>query len=284
MQLGHLLLVVYGIEMFSSLSLCSLNVMLIPRDILYELAHVGELPLPQINPVSTNKRARNTDTPISGTGSQVVDAPSNTGLADTPRAFAGSQRVNITDPPNLTETQNPLDLLPSAQHDEYAMPIYTDELGRLPLHGQATQFSSTEDYWTIPAPGNHNQHVHPDMSNSRHQQQHHPEDEPLGQMSTMTPMDASFYNNLTDYTTSYPSTSMALSVLQYGNSASVAMHGYTPTTSERDYYPHPQEQQPVSQMPNSQMMIDEPMLAMWSSAPAGFEFVSLIFYFGVKPD
>lgn len=236
------------------------------RDILYELAHVGELPLPQRSPVPTNKRERNSDSPIS-TGS--IDATSDSGFTDTPRTIAGSRRVSAKDP--SSRQRQPLS--PPMQRDQYALPIYSDELGRLPLHGQvsfsATQALPTHDYWGTPATGTDLQH---NLSDDSHQ---HLQDDSPGQMSTITslyPMDAVFYDHLADYSSPFPSTSMAPSTSpQYVNAGGVSMHGYT---GEMDPRSQQHQQQQVSQVPNPQAMIDENMIAMWSSAPSGFEFVS----------
>ena len=59
------------------------------RDVLYELACVGELPLPQPNPPSM-KREREWDTPSSSNATELTSSPQND---QPPRVFAGSRRV-----------------------------------------------------------------------------------------------------------------------------------------------------------------------------------------------
>ncbi|KAF9256488.1 hypothetical protein L218DRAFT_966338 [Marasmius fiardii PR-910] len=91
-------------------------------DVLYELACVGELPLPQASPPSSNKRERDADEPITPkphqdeSGAQALEH----------RAIAGSKRalkssVNGSQPPH---------------QQLFGLPMYSDELGRLPVHGQ----------------------------------------------------------------------------------------------------------------------------------------------------
>lgn len=139
------------------------------RDILYELASVGDLPLPQHSPPTTNKRERDADSPNSST-------PSDTPQSQTenmPRNIAGSRRVKkeIGDRAALmrqtlsaSDSQGSSSSISSrnpethplqhlSTHDVtssqplpvpvqyYTLPVYSNELGRLPLHGQVA-FSS----------------------------------------------------------------------------------------------------------------------------------------------
>ncbi|KAJ4477535.1 fungal-specific transcription factor domain-containing protein [Lentinula aciculospora] len=124
-------------------------------DILYELASVGELPLPQnASPMTTNKRERGADSPISAVGT----SESSPSLSDAPpspdsRTIAGSRRVSAATSMSrnfdylkaatsgtslshttLTERVPSTDSPPGMQL--FSLPVYSDELGRLPLHGQ----------------------------------------------------------------------------------------------------------------------------------------------------
>ncbi|KAF4613756.1 hypothetical protein D9613_007374 [Agrocybe pediades] len=58
-------------------------------DILYELASVGDLPLPQSSPPTNNKRTRDSETPITSSPPSSNPTPS-----DGPRNIAGSKRVH----------------------------------------------------------------------------------------------------------------------------------------------------------------------------------------------
>ncbi|KAF8972347.1 fungal-specific transcription factor domain-containing protein [Flammula alnicola] len=94
-------------------------------DILYELASVGELPLPQRSPPSTNKRERGSETPMSSTASE---SSMSMDQSDMPRNIAGSRRVN----------KESTFIGQSNLQSYFALPVYSSELGRLPLHGQVT--------------------------------------------------------------------------------------------------------------------------------------------------
>ncbi|KIL64052.1 hypothetical protein M378DRAFT_163769 [Amanita muscaria Koide BX008] len=110
-------------------------------DILYELTCAGDLPLPQPSPPATNKRVRDHDTPT-----VERDTPTPKPIAaDTraqPRVVVGSKRVSHAlrqSSTGLPQQQQP------EQNQLYELPVYSKELGRLPLHGQvhfATQPSS----------------------------------------------------------------------------------------------------------------------------------------------
>ncbi len=61
----------------------------LPRDIMYELAEVGDLPLPQPSPQPSNKRDRNSENKlVNSSGPESSPSP-----ASEPRHFAGSRRV-----------------------------------------------------------------------------------------------------------------------------------------------------------------------------------------------
>lgn len=61
------------------------------RDILYELASVGELPLPQPSPTPSNKRDRDSDGPATPS-TTASDSPTSP-IVDEQRHFAGTKRV-----------------------------------------------------------------------------------------------------------------------------------------------------------------------------------------------
>ena len=148
------------------------------RDILYELATAGELPLPN-SPMSTNKRDRDSDTPRSTASGE---SPQPVTQDDGPRVIAGSRRINkdlstsgqskrvgqsqhqsnqqLSSTPSTSTShirQSTHDLTDHSMTSSvpatstYALPVYSDELGRLPLHGHLN-FSSQAyvdqtNYW-----------------------------------------------------------------------------------------------------------------------------------------
>ncbi|KAI0819293.1 fungal-specific transcription factor domain-containing protein [Trametes gibbosa] len=142
-------------------------------DILYELASVGDLPLPQASPAPNHKRERDSDSPMSS----AAPTPASDSCVPSPseRAMAGSRRVS-KDAPSLASATFAQPLrsqsqthsksqstasTPSATSDTekapasaaaaaaaaaagktvgggngafFALPLHTEELGRLPLH------------------------------------------------------------------------------------------------------------------------------------------------------
>ncbi|CCM00118.1 uncharacterized protein FIBRA_02145 [Fibroporia radiculosa] len=111
-------------------------------DVLYELASVGDLPLPQNTPPS-HKRDRDADSPRSATSTQSIPSTPAAASDHTHRVIAGSRRVSKDVPAtglfghhmhpaamSSPETYT-ADALSAGNFD---LPIHSDELGRLPLH------------------------------------------------------------------------------------------------------------------------------------------------------
>ncbi|KAK7043157.1 Gypsy retrotransposon integrase-like protein 1 [Paramarasmius palmivorus] len=119
-------------------------------DVLYELACVGELPLPK-GPHAQNKRPRNSDTPSSGSA---PDSPESwyDGETSQTRTIAGSRRALASSlHPSPSSSASPSDPQPLRQQLP-SLPMYSDELGRLPLHGQL-RYSSHKTQTTLNANG-----------------------------------------------------------------------------------------------------------------------------------
>jgi hypothetical protein len=169
------------------------------RDILCELATVGDLPLPQASPMSTNKRERDCDTPRSVASSE---SPQPMTQEEGPRVIAGSRRVNKdlsgsgqsmragqsqhqpSQQPQLPTSSTATSSRQPTQHavpstSTYALPVYSDELGRLPLHSHvdfSTQaYLDQANYWYQGVPNNrgiesspNSDHIVPSNSLSHH--------------------------------------------------------------------------------------------------------------------
>ena len=88
------------------------------RDILYDLANVGNLPLPQ-SPIPSHKRTRSSEASRSAATSPTPEEHSSPQL----RHIAGSRRVQQYQ--QASHTFSPM---------LFSLPIHSDELGRLPLH------------------------------------------------------------------------------------------------------------------------------------------------------
>ncbi|KAF8557065.1 hypothetical protein OG21DRAFT_1435731 [Imleria badia] len=97
-------------------------------DILYELASVGDLPLPQPSPQGGTKRERDSDSPTLSSRPVSISK-------ECPRTIAGSRRVtrDAHSQPQQSRQQQPL---PSQHLQSYNLPVYSNDLGRLPVHGQ----------------------------------------------------------------------------------------------------------------------------------------------------
>ncbi|KAG6811693.1 hypothetical protein H0H93_014286, partial [Arthromyces matolae] len=127
-----------------------LGIELLKRDIMYELASVGDVQLPNPSPPNSNKPEREFDSPVrSGTQSSV---PSTSALitSEAPRATAGSRRVvtKASHPHSTTSSQ------PEQLYDpSYPLPVYSNELGRMSINDPAPQ-QQPSVYWNPRASGN----------------------------------------------------------------------------------------------------------------------------------
>ncbi|OBZ66208.1 hypothetical protein A0H81_13860 [Grifola frondosa] len=140
------------------------------RDILYELASVGDLPLPQSSPAASNKRDRDSDSPISTPATASTAPPSSAPTPastanlvppadNVPRSIAGSRRVSTSatassapspyaQPPQLQPPPPPPpqpqprvflhspNIPPNAtsclaRDNTFSLPIHSDELGHI---------------------------------------------------------------------------------------------------------------------------------------------------------
>ena len=133
--------------------------------------------------MATNKRERDSDAPISHASSE---SPQPTPQDDGPRTIAGSRRVNKDpsesgqsphqpnpqqwNPPQLPTPSTSTSQLWLPSHNQqypdhsmaptltYTLPIYSEELGRLPLHGQLSfsdqSYVDQENSWYRSVPNN----------------------------------------------------------------------------------------------------------------------------------
>jgi len=102
------------------------------RDILFELSHVGDLPLPQPSPETRNKRARDNDSLDSN--SNVQTSPSISSSSDSMNGGRPLSR-DAPPPPYPTAVPSSGQMPQQTVTQTCILPMYTDELGRLPLHG-----------------------------------------------------------------------------------------------------------------------------------------------------
>ncbi|THV06403.1 hypothetical protein K435DRAFT_816004 [Dendrothele bispora CBS 962.96] len=230
-------------------------------DILYELACVGDLPLPNSSPPITNKREWGSDSPASQSseGPIIADAPTEG------RVIAGSRRIASSNASSQTNKSSPSSLAPespSSFHTSespstlplFSLPMYTDELGRLPLHGQVN-FDSTRSQ---PPP-----QQQPTMSGNATTGYWYPSDVisvnqgdmTLGPNSYPTPQNHPSYYDNSGYAAPYMN----------GDGAAAG-----PSPDMQQYWA-PGPHQPNTAPRANTGFVDPDTIAMWSNAPTGFE-------------
>lgn len=243
------------------------------RDILYELATVGDLPLPKSTPPASNKRERDADSPASATPTS-SNSPSAL-TPDFPRNIAGSRRVTTSTqgrqyPSQQQMPQQPLQMK-HEQQSILTLPVYSDELARLPLHAQ-NQPPMDPSQWFNPnlTPST------PSTSTGLHSQASYPQ--PDINMPSSFSMDSLLYEQMgLNYASPFAQTTSSASSL----SQSAFLSG-TPGGSMFTMGGEIDPQQ-MSMLPgrfpsanlnaNAQALIDSDTIAMWSNAPTGFECV-----------
>ncbi|KIM80404.1 hypothetical protein PILCRDRAFT_789690 [Piloderma croceum F 1598] len=221
-------------------------------DVLCELASVGDFPLPQPSPVSNNKRERDSDSPISAGSAppSSISSESSPGFPDGPRNIAGSRRVTSKESRIPSAATN---LTPMQQPDvssTFSLPMHSDELARLPLHGQVA-FSSnnppmdaTDEFWYSTL-GNTGATI-PEQSRLPNTV------DPVS--TTAFPMDHTFYEQISNSFPSVLNESQGIAHPQYEGGAQQV---HTLTSNQQQ---HP-----------NQAWMDNDTIAMWSNAPTGFE-------------
>ncbi|KAI6098340.1 fungal-specific transcription factor domain-containing protein, partial [Pisolithus croceorrhizus] len=248
-------------------------------DVLFELASVGDLPPPQPSPTGGVKRERDSDSA----------SPSSTHSSarshDGPRVIAGSRRVHRTGSPTSRHCPVPIANLP----------VYSNDLGRLPIHGHVS--------FSMPSLHTHAPHCHPDSSTGlwypQHPTQHHappehhvsstehPSAQPgmpgagpypptllLHGRSTSYPMNEHLYDDSTggftyDAPRRYPPSPP--SGFYEGDGSGGDSHQWLPWHAQ--HHPSPLQPPVLGQDVGggSHHVVDQDTIAMWSTAPSGFE-------------
>jgi hypothetical protein len=297
------------------------------RDILYELASVGDLPLPQPSPPS-NKRERDAESPVpfSTPPSHTLPPPN-----DALRRIAGSRRVSkdlpmSMPPPPLPQLVHrhhtppqPQDLMPLysespaeplhqpplSPRQYFALPMYSNELAGLPLHGKVSflpgeQPLSNQNLWYPPIARSSTSRSTtasgtpaPNLSSSMYGHR----DSDVTQISTMTQgysagdrkgggmMDmtesAAIFEELAALSYASGGAQAGAGLFSgpvggamplegmYGGQLSGSGHSQQESQIRfSDVFPQHQQQEQLSmQYPT----VDPDMMVMWSTAPTGFE-------------
>ncbi|KAF7967970.1 hypothetical protein HWV62_32437 [Athelia sp. TMB] len=223
------------------------------RDVICELASVGEFPLPEPSPGPSNKRIRGAeDSPATASTSSSVATPPL--LPDGRRVISGNRR--ITQAASPASASSPDDSI-------FPLPMHSAELARLPLHGQPSlpSFTPSTDVGAINTPDDfwfstmmnsagamQDQNAMPYLHNSLVPALNNPSPNPA-----QFPLDQVFYEQMG---TGFPN---YLAVPNDGQSVQPMA-----------------PQQPQHKIPQPQVVIQPPAvsddtIAMWSNAPTGFE-------------
>lgn len=225
------------------------------RDVLCELASAGDFPLPQPSPIANNKRERDSDSPISGS-SVTASSSSSPGVADGPRAIAGSRRVSKE--AKIPPATNSAMTLHSDMSSTFTLPMHSDELARLPLHGQMAFASNNNptmdatDHFLYSTLGNTTAAIpgQPSLTNAVSG----PDTVNPGSTAAF-PMDHLFYEQMGNIMSSSSNEHQGASqgLEQFGG-VNQQLHSLT-----------------SNQQLQSQALMDCDTIAMWSNAPTGFE-------------
>lgn len=280
-------------------------------DILFELASVGDLPLPNLSPQPTNKRDRDISNTIStrssssdsaSQSSQGVSDDWSRNIATNRRVASNSSRPTSSHSQQQQQQQSSQSIHPMhyAQQQQYpfTLPVYSDELSQLPIHSntempagtwpshvphqydatasqqQSYPLQNTSQFWspTLPLSGNVSSDANLNMDGA-----------PL--------FDETFYDQLA---TAYPAA--------FGDEGAVIAppvnHGFMPNniglvggrgnslsdrSDPRNRGPlmqatdaHHQRQRQAEHQGQQQQaaMLDSDAMAMWSNAPTGVEYAS----------
>jgi hypothetical protein len=230
----------------------------LPRDILYELASVGDLPLPQPSPQGGTKRERDSDSPTPV--SQSVSTPE-----ECPRTIAGTRRITRETHSHSQSQQSSQQRSPPSQPSQsYNLPVYSNDLGRLPLHGQVN--------FPVTAPASTSIHLSNMWSSSlssETQQPTNPAPAPITGHN-FAHDDAYSIDNL--YLDQISNPFGNFSVQQTHNSTG---HGGGSQAAANDFQVFMDASvasgvEPSMIQTNGMLDVDPDTIAMWSSAPTGF--------------
>ncbi|OSC97677.1 hypothetical protein PYCCODRAFT_1376657 [Trametes coccinea BRFM310] len=250
-------------------------------DILYELASVGDLPLPQPSPAPSHKRDRDSDSPMmSPAASASADSPRPPGdgpslasatFAQPIRPQPHSQSQSSASTPPSAAPSDSSDKVPASgsANPIFALPVHTDELGRLPLH-PAFSMSYQQDW-----PPSSQQQQQPPMSTMP------------GQVSTSSSADTARVHTATQLDPRVLSMFTMPGAAAFNEMFSTPPQSATPGTQTFPP-PFPPDMQAMSgagagagappdaggavpSLTPQELAYADNTLDMWSSAPTGFE-------------
>ncbi|KAF8896036.1 fungal-specific transcription factor domain-containing protein [Infundibulicybe gibba] len=238
-------------------------------DILCELASVGDLPLPRFSPPASNKRERDAEDPIVPSLASSESPPPRIANIEGLRNIAGARRALAKEAeigraqsysiPNPTPTPNP--------HQEiFPLPVYGDELGRLPLHGQVKtpipqDLPQDEQFWFPPPPS-------VPSVNASSSRQHTNYQEPILQAPPSYGMGEFFYGQTQAEPTTFTPEHRPHPVNSMYRSNDVTSSLVNDLDPGQQYVPTGHTS---NSHPRIEQFAESDTITMWSNAPTGFE-------------
>lgn len=237
-------------------------------DILYNLANVGDLPLPEPNVRASQKRTRSSDDVMEpfSTSADGVAAVTEA------RQIAGTRRVQQYQ--QSTSSSSGLGAFSTLGDFEYPLPIHSDELGRIPLHpfldssmsanlnvasSSSQQPIQAEAAWL------------PDSFGAIPDPFSQPGFLPTGARAPSGPLDAASFETI--FSMLPPVSYQPAEAHDSNNALGPYPQTLTSLLSENVESLIGQTGAPGGQEPVMQNSLDDGALAMWSNAPTGFEYV-----------
>ncbi|KAG6812669.1 hypothetical protein H0H92_001427 [Tricholoma furcatifolium] len=221
-------------------------------DIMFELASVGDLPLPKSSPPAhSNKRDRGVDSPTSSVAQTSHSSASTPEVA--PRVIAGSRRAAVKTSQLHSPVQESLPPLP--------LPVYSNELGSLPVNGQTQYLASPGS--SIPQQ-NFGFWPHNGMMGTNNGPSVAP---PFQTAPAPIPGDMDLYNQIgLNYDSVFAPPSMPMDMGVFG-AGDPAMGLQQPLGN----MPDQAQFCGIGPGPNLQELIDSDSVTMWSNPPSGYD-------------
>lgn len=235
-------------------------------DILYNLANVGDLPLPAREVRMSQKRTRSSDD-----AAEPLTSSDGTPPADEARRMAGTRRVQQYQQHASTHSGSEPFAVPGDA--SYSLPVHSDELGRLPLHpffgmgsGSGMWPPLVQDgswlpgsFGAIPGPSSASASVLAPA--------------PAGEPAPYAPLDAASFETIFSM---FPPASYQTALGPSQDAGEPFAQSLTSVLSENLGHMIAQEGALGGQEPPAagvQNSLEDGALAMWSDAPTGFEYV-----------
>lgn len=261
------------------------------RDIMYELASVGDLPLPQPSPIPSHKRDRDDDDPKASDPVPASETIQPT-PAGNPRRFVGAKRVSDAQKARQDQFRSALSSSLSSMHlngtsnitssasESYGPPPSSADAGHAPAyssHDQPPVSAINDGYYSAilasippnPAPFDTGVPAMP-SGGSPNTTMNSQGGQPLG-MDPMFSTQSMMYDQVL--------TNLSASLMQSPSSPTVQQHEHAAASAQYSSVPPTQDFDGYMASLNGQVLVpdfvsfaaDPNALSMWSAAPNGLE-------------